>query len=98
MVKVIVGYKVKKGADIQPILLKLRSHAIQYSGFVGAENFVREKVSSIIMVVYTWQSVNDWREWEKSKIRQGLLKEAKTLLEDEPRVTIYTVAPTVRWT
>lgn len=97
MVKIIVGYKVKKGADIQPILLKLRSHAMQYPGFVGAENFVREKVGPVIMVIYTWQSANDWTEWEKSSIRQGLLKEAKTLLEDEPKVTIYTVAPTVRW-
>ena len=97
MVKVIVGYKVKKGADIQPILLKLRSHAMQYPGFVGAENFVSGKVGPIIMVIYTWQSTNDWKEWEKSRIRQELLKEAKTLLEDEPKVTIYTVAPTVRW-
>ena len=97
MVKVIVGYKVKMGADIQPILLKLRSHAMQYPGFVGAETFVREKVGSITMVVYTWQSTNDWTEWENSRIRQGLLKEAKTLLEDKPKVTIYTVAPTVRW-
>ena len=97
MVKVIVGYKVKKGADIQPILLKLRSHAMQYPGFVGAENFVREKVGSIIMVIYTWQITNDWKEWEQSRTRQELLKEAKTLLEDEPKVTIYTVAPTVRW-
>lgn len=97
MVKVIVGYKTKKGADIQPILLKLRSHAMQYSGFMGAENFVRGKGISIVMVVYTWQSADDWTQWEKSKIRQGLLKEAETLLEDKPRVTMYTVAPPVGW-
>ena len=97
MIKVIVGYKVKQGADIQPILLKLRSGAMQYSGFISAENFVRRKGNSIVMVVYTWQSASEWTEWEKSKIRQELLKEAETLLEDKPQVTMYTVAPTIEW-
>jgi antibiotic biosynthesis monooxygenase (ABM) superfamily enzyme len=97
VIKVIVGYKVKQGADIQSILLKLRSGAMQYSGFISAENFVRRRGDSIVMVVYTWQSANDWTEWENSKIRQELLKEAEAFLDDKPKVTMYTVAPTVEW-
>ena len=97
MIKVIVGYKVKKDADIQPILQRLKSHAVQYSGFMGAENFVRYKGNSIVMVVYTWQSDNDWKEWEKSEIRQELLREADPLLVDKPRVTMYTVSTDIRW-
>jgi antibiotic biosynthesis monooxygenase (ABM) superfamily enzyme len=97
MVKVIVGYKVKKGVDLQPVLTKLRSHAMQYSGFVSAENYVRTSKGSIIMVVYTWQNAQGWTVWEKSTIRQEILKEAESLLEDKPKVTIYTIAPTVQW-
>jgi heme-degrading monooxygenase HmoA len=97
MIKVIVGYKVKKDADIQPILQKLRSHAMQYSGFMNAENFIRYKGNTIVMVVYTWRDANDWHEWETSEIRQELLKEAQSLLADKPRVTMYTVSTDIRW-
>jgi len=96
MIKVIIGYKVKRDVDLQPILLKLRLHAMTYPGFMGAENLISEKDSSIVAMVSTWEKVEDWRVWEKSKIRQELLREAETLLMEEPEATIYRVMPTVR--
>ena len=97
MIKVIIEYKVKKDKDIQPILLKLRSYATTYPGFVGAENLVSDKDSSIVAMVSTWAKVEDWRGWEKSRIRQELLREAEALLDEEPRTTIYRIMPTARW-
>ena len=97
MIKVIIGYKLKEGADIQPILLKLRSHAMQYPGFIGAENLLSERDSSIVATVSTWEKVEDWRIWEKSKIRQELLRQAESLLVEEPKVTIYRTMPTASW-
>jgi len=38
MIKGVIGYKVLSYKDIEPILMQLRSHAMQYSGFVSAEN------------------------------------------------------------
>ena len=43
MIKVIVGYRVKAGKDIRPLLLKLRMNAMQYPGFVGAENLTHRR-------------------------------------------------------
>ncbi len=97
MIKVIVGYKLKRGADIQPILLRLRSYAVTYSGFVGAENLLSEQDSSIVAMVSTWGKVEDWRLWETSKARQQILREAEALLVEKPRVTVYRIMPTVRW-
>lgn len=97
MIKVIIGYKLKEGADIQPILLKFRSHAMQYPGFIGAENLLSAKDSSIVATVSTWEKVEDWRIWEKSKIRQELLRQTERLLVEEPKVTIYRTMPTARW-
>ena len=37
MIKVIVGYRLKEGADFDPVLRKLRSQAMQFPGFIGAE-------------------------------------------------------------
>jgi len=97
VIKVIVGYKVKKGKDIGPILLKLRSHAMTYPGFVGAENLMSEKDISIVAVVSTWTKAEDWELWEKSIVRRKLLQQAETLLVEEPKVTIYRTATTTRW-
>jgi len=97
MVKVITGYKLKKDADIQPILLKLRSHAMTYPGYVSTENLLSEQDISIVAMMSTWEEVEDWRSWEGSKISQEILREAGALLAEEPRVTIYRIIPTVRW-
>jgi heme-degrading monooxygenase HmoA len=97
MIKVITGYKVRKGEDIRPILLKLGSHALQYPGFIGAENLLSEKDSSIITMIGTWEKAEDWRVWEKLTIGQDLLRQAETSLAEEPRVTIYRVMPPRIW-
>jgi len=89
MIKVITGYKVKKEEDVQPLLLKLRSHATSYQGFVNSENLVANRDSSIIAVVMTWEKLENWKEWEKSSIRQSVMKEIREALLEEPRITVY---------
>jgi heme-degrading monooxygenase HmoA len=97
MIKVIVGYKLKEGAEFGPILRKLRSQAMQYPGFVSAENLLSEKDYHIVALESTWEDIEDWREWEKSKIRQDIIKQSVSVLAEEPRVTIYGIIPTVKW-
>jgi len=97
MIKVIMGYRVKGGADIKPLLLKLRMDAMQYPGFVGAENLTHRKDSSIILVISTWDRTENWVAWEKSKVMAELLKEIEPLVEDQTRVEIYDIIPTTKW-
>jgi antibiotic biosynthesis monooxygenase (ABM) superfamily enzyme len=97
MIKVINGYRVKPDADIRPLLLKLRMDAMQYPGFVGAENMVSRKDSSIILVISTWERPENWIAWEKSKLREDLLKELEPMVDDKMRVELYDIIPTKRW-
>jgi heme-degrading monooxygenase HmoA len=97
VIKVINGYKLKQGADLQPVLLKLREHAMSYPGYVGAENLVSDKDPSIVAIITTWDSVEQWRDWQGSRMRGEIMKEAEPLLEEELRVSVYRVIPTVRW-
>ena len=97
MIKVIVGYRVKTGADIKPLLLKLRMDAMQYPGFVGAENMVSRRDISIVLVISTWERPENWIAWEKSKLRAELLNEFEPLVEDQTRVELYDIMPTTRW-
>ena len=97
MIKVIVGYRLKTGADIKPLLLKLRMNAMQYPGFVGADNMTHRRDSSILLTISTWESPENWRAWEQSKVREELLKEIEPLVEDQTRVELYDIIPTTKW-
>ena len=98
MIKVIIGYKLKSGADIEPILLKLRAGAMTYPGFVNSENLLSEQDTSIVATISTWQKAEDWRLWESSRTRQEIIRQAEEFFVEEPKITLYTIMPTVRWT
>jgi heme-degrading monooxygenase HmoA len=98
MIKVIEGYELKKGADIQPLFLKLRSYAMTFPGFINAEHIRSVKGSPISALLYNWKRLEDWEIWESSKLRQQILRETEALLVSEPRITIYEVVPTSAWT
>ena len=74
MIKGIIGYKVLQYKDLEPILMKLRSHAMQYPGFVGAENLLGEEDLSVVMMISTWETLENWRTWAESKITLDLLQ------------------------
>jgi antibiotic biosynthesis monooxygenase (ABM) superfamily enzyme len=96
MIKVIVGYKVKQGAEIQPILSKFMSQKTQYPGFIGTEILRSIKQSSLILEISSWDNDAAWMEWEKSTIRQELLRHTEELLVDQPIVSIWRILPTKR--
>ena len=97
MIKVINGYKLKQGADLQPVLLKLREHAMSYPGYVGAENLVNDKDPSIVAIITSWDNIEHWQDWQDSKMRGQIMKEAEPLLEEELRVSVYRVLSNTRW-
>jgi len=83
--------------DVEPILMKLRSYAMQSPGFVGAENLVSEKDYSVVIMISTWETIENWRTWVESRITQDLLRQAKKVVMGAPRVTAYRTMPTVEW-
>jgi len=97
VIKVINGYKLKRGADLQPVLLKLRELAMSYPGYIGADNLVSDKDPSIVAIITTWDNVEQWQNWQDSRRRADIMKEAEPLLEEELRVSVYRVITTARW-
>jgi len=98
LVAVIVGYKLKAGADIQPILMKLRTHAMTFLGFIKAENLISTKDETITAIIYSWETIEAWHIWENSSIRKEILQQTDAILLEQPRVTVYRVVPTTGWT
>ena len=97
MLKVIVGYKMKPNKDVLPMLLKLRSHAMTYPGYVGAENLINDKDTSIVAIITTWEDIEFWRDWENSRTRRAIIDEYRDSLAEKPKVTIYRLISTQKW-
>jgi antibiotic biosynthesis monooxygenase (ABM) superfamily enzyme len=97
MIKGIIGYKVLGYASVEPILMQLRSYAMQYPGFVDAEFLVSEGDQSVGVMISTWDTMENWRTWAGSKGTLALLQRAKTAVTGTPRITAYKIMPTVEW-
>jgi len=97
MIKGIIGYKVLSYKDVEPILMQLRSHAMQYPGFVSAENLVSEEDFSVVMMISTWETIENWRTWVESRRTQDLFRQAKTVVMESARITAYRTLPTSEW-
>jgi antibiotic biosynthesis monooxygenase (ABM) superfamily enzyme len=90
MIKGIIGYKVLSYKDVEPILMQLRSHAMQYPGFVGED-------LSVVIMISTWDTIENWKTWVSSRRTQDLLKQAKSVVMGTARLTAYRSMPTVEW-
>ena len=97
MIKGIIGYKVLSFNEVEPILMQLRSHAMQYPGFVSAENLVSEEDFSIVMMISTWETIENWTTWVESRRTQDLLRQAKAVVMEAARITAYRTLPTSEW-
>jgi heme-degrading monooxygenase HmoA len=95
MIKGIIGYKVLDYKDAEPILMQLRSHAMQYKGFVTAEFLISEEDFSVVMMISTWETMENWRTWVESKGTRELLQQDRTDVTGTPRITAYRTMPTV---
>jgi heme-degrading monooxygenase HmoA len=94
MIKGIIGYKVLEYRNIEPILMQLRLCAMQYSGFVGAEFLVSEEDRSAGVMISTWETMENWRTWVRSKGTLEVLQRARTSVTGTPRITVYRTIPT----
>ena len=97
MVKGIIGYRALSYKDIEPILVKLRSYAMQYPGFISAENLVSEKDRSVVVMTSTWETIGNWRTWVGSRETRDLLQQSRAAVMGAPRIAAYMIMPTVEW-
>lgn len=97
LIRGIIGYKALDYKNVEPILMQLRSYAMQYPGFISAEFLVSEGDQSVGVMISTWETLEKWETWVGSKGTQSLLRRARTAATGTPRITAYRTMPTVQW-
>jgi heme-degrading monooxygenase HmoA len=78
-----------KAEALKPLLQKLRNLAMQQPGYISGETFKRIDRPGESLVVSTWQSMDNWREWVLSDERQGTQAKIDHLLGEKTEYEIY---------
>ena len=78
-----------KAEALKPLLQKLRNLAIQQPGYISGETFKRIDRPGESLVVSTWQSMDNWREWVLSDERRGTQEKIDHLLGEKTDYEIY---------
>ena len=94
-VKVIIDRKVKKGkeSEFSELLKQLRSKAISSKGYISGETLRALSDRHNYLVVSTWQSVDDWKNWEKDLERAKIRARIETIMVRPTKTKIYVHAP-----
>ncbi len=97
MIKGIIRYKVLDYKKVKPILMQLRSRAMQCPGFITDESMVSEGDESVGVLISQWETLENWKTWVGSKGTETLLRRARTSAMGAPTITAYRTMPTVQW-
>ena len=90
-VKIIIDRKVKKGkeADFAKLIRELRGKAISSKGYVSGETLRALEDPNNYIVISTWQSVEDWVNWEKNSERKKIHHKIEKLMARPSESKIY---------
>ena len=90
-IKVIVQRKVSKGKEAQllPLLLELRTKATSRPGYISGETLRGIEDQEDYLVIVTWQSVENWKDWESSPARAQIQDKIDALLGEKTEYSIY---------
>ena len=90
-VKVLIKRKVaeKQIPELDLLLRKLRALTLSRKGYISGESFTRMDLPGVSLVISTWQSIDDWREWVLSKERVELQEQIDKLLGEKTEYEIF---------
>jgi heme-degrading monooxygenase HmoA len=78
-----------KANDLLPLFRRLRNLASQQTGYISGETLNRIDAPGQFLVISTWQSIDNWREWVVSRERVEIQNEIDARLDDASIYEIY---------
>ena len=90
-VKVFIKRKVadQQTPELEALLRKMRALTLSRKGYISGESFNRLDEPGVSLVISTWQSMDDWREWTLSKERIEVQTEIDKLLGGPTEYEIF---------
>jgi heme-degrading monooxygenase HmoA len=75
--------------DLLPLFRRLRNLATNQSGYISGETLKNLDDPSDYLVISTWQSIDNWREWVVSRDRMEIQNEIDARLTEASVYEIY---------
>ena len=90
-VRIIIDRKVKKGmeSEFSELLKQLRSEAVSSKGYISGERLRALSDRHNYIVISTWQSLDDWKIWEKNLERREIQARIEKILMRPTKTKIY---------
>lgn len=81
-VKVLIKRRVSadNAKELDVLLRQLRALTLNQWGYISGETFTRLDQKGVSLVISTWQTLDDWRNWWLSDERKVLQEKIDTLL------------------
>jgi len=92
-IRVLIKRHVKKGRVEQAInmLKELRKMALNQQGYISSDTLINHYDSRSIMIVSTWEKLDDWIRWEGSEERATKEAKIEGLLEVTTKYEVYDI-------
>ena len=87
IVKVMIKRQVKDGkeGEVLDLLKKLRFIVLEQDGYISGETVISTDDHTKIIVISTWESIDDWQRWKDSPERAEIEAQLEAL-QEEPTV------------
>lgn len=81
--------KERKEAEVLALLKKFRFEAMHQPGYISGETLRNHYDPRSVMVIATWQSVENWIRWQESAEREANEAQLESLLEGPTQYEVY---------
>lgn len=90
-VKVFIKRAIKenRAKDLLPFFRRLRNLATNQDGYISGETLKRIDHPGQYLIISTWQSLDDWKDWVASRERIEIQNEIDDMLDEETIYEIY---------
>jgi heme-degrading monooxygenase HmoA len=73
-IKILIRRRVPEGKneELIPLLVRLRNLATKQIGYISGETLRNKDDRGDYLVISTWQSLQDWQDWERLPDREAI--------------------------
>ena len=90
-VKIIIKRRVPESiaTQLRPLLIKLRNLAMNQPGYITGETLKRVDRPGQNLVISTWNSMEEWRQWAVNSERESVQAQIDALLGQPTEYEVY---------
>jgi heme-degrading monooxygenase HmoA len=90
-VKILIYRKIKPGKEkeLSEAVRALRFKAMVAPGYISGETLRSVEDPSIQLVISTWKSIEDWKNWFNTRERQAFQEKIDVILEEPSKIARY---------